>query len=90
VLVADLATRGIKVAAAQVSQVLKKMGFRPLRKRRQGKKAAEGIAAKANVGASRSGQLFIDDLLMAKNGSGELSCTDKAIAVLRALKRFEG
>ena len=60
------------------------MGFRPLRKRRQGKKSAEGIAAKTSVGASRSVQLSVDDLLMAKNVSGDLGGTDKAIAVLRA------
>ena len=68
---------------------LKAAGYRPLRKRRKGKKTAEGIAAKKAVGAGRASQISIDDLLAAKSVSGAFGGTDKAIAALQALKQFE-
>jgi hypothetical protein len=85
-----LAEEGVTVAAAQVSMTLKAAGYRPLRKRRKGKKTAEGAAtAKKAVGAGRLNQISIDDLLAAKSVSGAFGGTDKAIAALQALKRFE-
>jgi phosphoribosylaminoimidazole (AIR) synthetase len=69
---------------------LKAAGYRPLRKRRKGKKAAEGMGTKKAVGASRVSQISIDDLLAAKSVSGAFGGTDKAIAALQALKQFEG
>jgi len=84
-----LAEEGVTVAAAQVSMTLKAAGYRPLRKRRKGKKTAEGTAEKKAVGASRLSQISIDDLLAAKSVSGAFGSTDKAIAALQALKQFE-
>jgi hypothetical protein len=84
-----LAEEGVTVAAAQVSMTLKAAGYRPLRKRRKGKKNAEGMAAKKAVGAGRPSQISIDDLLAAKSVSGAFGGTDKAIAALQALKQFE-
>jgi hypothetical protein len=84
-----LAEEGVTVAAAQVSMTLKAAGYRPLRKRRKGKKTAEGVAAKKAVGAGRTNQISIDDLLAAKSVSGAFGGTDKAIAALQALKQFE-
>jgi hypothetical protein len=84
-----LAEEGVTVAAAQVSMTLKAAGYRPLRKRRKGKKAAEGTAMKKAVGAGRTSQISIDDLLAAKSVSGAFGSTDKAIAALQALKQFE-
>ena len=84
-----LAEEGVTVAAAQVSMTLKAAGYRPLRKRRRGKKAAEGAATKKAVGAGRASQISIDDLLAAKSVSGAFGGTDKAIAALQALKQFE-
>ena len=84
-----LAEEGVTVAAAQVSSTLKAAGYRPLRKRRKAKKtAARAVMTKA-VGASRSSQLSIDDLLAAKSVAGAFGGTDKAIAALQALKQFE-
>ena len=85
-----LAEEGVTVAAAQVSMTLKAAGYRPLRKRRKGKKAADGTATKKAVGAGRASQISIDDLLAAKSVSGAFGSTDKAIAALQALKQFEG
>ena len=47
VIVAELAKQGVKVAPAQVSIVLKKMGFRPLRKKKGGAKKSPPEAAGA-------------------------------------------
>lgn len=93
VIVAELAKRGVKVAPAQVSIVLKKMGFRPLRKRKGAKRAA-GKAAAARSAAPRAGKpaasaaVSIDDLIAAKKVASSLGGTDKAIAALQALKRI--
>ena len=84
-----LAEEGVTVAAAQVSMTLKAAGYRPLRKRRKGKKNTEAIAAKKAVVAGRAKQISIDDLLAAKSVSGAFGGTDKAIAALQALKQFE-
>ena len=84
-----LAEEGVTVAAAQVSMTLKAAGYRPLRKRRKGKKTAEGTAVKKAVGAGRTNQISIDDLLAAKSVAGAFGGTDKAIAALQALKQFE-
>ena len=80
---------GVTVAAAQVSMTLKAAGYRPLRKRRKGKKAAEGTTLKKAAGAGRASQISIDDLLAAKSVAGAFGGTDKAIAALKALKQFE-
>ena len=85
-----LAEEGVTVAAAQVSMTLKAAGYRPLRKRRKGEKAADGAAMKKAVVAGRANQISIDDLLAAKSVSGAFGGTDKAIAALQALKQFEG
>ena len=85
-----LAEEGVTVAAAQVSMTLKAAGYRPLRKRRKNKKAADGTAMKKAVVAGRAKQISIDDLLAAKSVSGAFGGTDKAIAALQALKQFEG
>jgi hypothetical protein len=80
---------GVTVAAAQVSMTLKAAGYRPLRKRRKGKKTAEGTTVRKAVGAGRTNQISMDDLLAAKSVSGAFGGTDKAIAALQALKQFE-
>lgn len=84
-----LAEEGVTVAAAQVSMTLKAAGYRPLRKRRKGKKTIEGVATKKAIGSSAK-QISIDDLLAAKSVSGAFGSTDRAIAALQALKQFEG
>lgn len=84
-----LKDEGVTVAAAQVSMTLKAAGYRPLRKRRKGKNAVAGIAAKKSGGGTRTSQISIDDLLAAKSVAGAFGGTDKAIAALQALKQFE-
>ena len=92
VIVAELGAKGIKVAAAQVSFVLKSMGFRPLRKRR--KKGAAGAAAGTPKAAAKkaavAGAVSIDDLLAAKKAVASLGGSDRAVEAIQALRRLEG
>jgi len=91
VIVAELKAKGVAVAPAQVSTILKKMGFRPLRKRKKrGAPAAAGASAKApSKAAPKSSSISVDDLIAAKKMAGSLGGTEKALAALSALKRFE-
>lgn len=84
-----LGEEGITVAPAQVSMTLKAAGYRPLRKRRTGRKTAQGTVSKKAGGLGWAKQLSIDDLLAAKSVSGAFGGTDKAIAALQALKQLE-
>lgn len=84
-----LEEEGVTVAPAQVSMTLKAAGYRPLRKRRKGRKTTEGAVAKQAPGASRAALISMDDLLAAKSVAGAFGGTDKAIAALQALKRLE-
>ena len=92
VIVAELGAKGIKVAAAQVSIVLKSMGFRPLRKRK--KKGAAGAAAGTPKAAAKkaavAGAVSIDDLLAARKAVASLGGSDRAVEAIKALKRLEG
>lgn len=95
VIVVELKKLGITVAPPQVSNILKKMGFRPLRKRKGASKAKAGLAAAkaksaAKGGAKKASIVSVEDLLAAKKAAGTIGGTDKAIAALQALKRFEG
>lgn len=86
-----LGEEGVEVSAAQVSMTLKAAGYRPLRKRRKGGKAADdGVDHKETDGVRWSKRISMDDLLAAKSVSGAFGGTDRAIAALRALKRLEG
>ena len=85
-----LAEEGVTVAPAQVSITLKAAGYRPLRKRRKGKKTVEGPAPKKSASTGGASQILIDDLLAAKSVSGAFGGTDKAIAALQVLKQLEG
>ncbi len=85
-IVGALKKQGIAVSSPQVSMVLKRMGFRP-RKRRKPGEAAAPKAAKARV--VRSAQLSIEDLLAAKKIVSQFGGTDRALAAITALKRFE-
>lgn len=91
VIVAELAKKGVAVAPAQVSIVLKKMGFRPLRKRKGAKRASapKSAAPRAAAKPAAGGVVSIDELLAAKKAAAALGGTEKAIAALQALKRIE-
>ncbi len=78
---------GIVVSSPQVSMVLKKMGFRP-RKRRKGKT----LAAKSSPPStnSKTKKIKIEDLVRAKKVADQMGGVEKALAAIKALRDFEG
>ena len=77
----------IVVSSPQVSMVLKKMGFRP-RKRRKGKTlAAKSSSPSTN---SKTKKIKIEDLVRAKKVAAQLGGVEKALAAIKALRDFEG
>jgi hypothetical protein len=93
-IIATLKKQGVEVSSPQVSMVLKRMGFRP---RKRSKTAAGATAAGATAtGAGpkaaarvKGGPLSVDDLLAAKRLVGHFGGTDRALAAIEALQKFE-
>ena len=90
VIIDTLKKKGIVVSSPQVSMVLKRMGFRPRKRRKAGAAAVAGSNGAAAKAISRAGNISIEDLLAAKKLASTFGGTDRAIAALSALKRFEG
>ncbi len=86
VIVATLKKQGIAVSSPQVSMVLKRMGFKPRKRRKSGAAAPAPKAARPRAG----GQLSIEDLLAAKKVVEQFGGSERAIAAITALRRFEG
>ncbi len=86
-IVQELAKQNVAVAPAQVSVVLKRMGFKPLRKRK--KRVGGESNAKVPAKASKASILGIEDLLAAKKAVEAFGGSDRAIEAIRALKRLE-
>ena len=89
-IIATLKKQGIEVSSPQVSMVLKRMGFRPQRRRKGGKATAPRAAAKKIARVKTPVKISVDDLLAAKKVAEKFGSADNAIKVLEALKRFEG
>jgi hypothetical protein len=89
-IIAALKKQGIDVSSPQVSMVLKRMGFRPRKRRKNGSaKETVGVAAARKPSAGRTDTISIEDLLAAKKVVAQLGGTDRALATIAALKRFE-
>jgi len=86
-IIAQLKKQGIEVSSPQVSMVLKRMGFRPRKRRKGGKPLAAG-AAKA-VRTARPLKISVDDLVAARKAVGQLGGLDRALAAIEALRNFE-
>jgi hypothetical protein len=83
-----LKKEGVDVAPAQVSMTLKAAGYRPLRKRRKGKKARSDIQAPSR--GKKPDAVTVDDLIAAKKVVQQLGGAERALKAIAALKRFEG
>jgi len=83
VIIAQLKKQGIEVSSPQVSMVLKRMGFKPRRRR------GTAAVAKGPQPAGRRGPISVEDLVAAKRLVGHFGTADRAIAALAALKRLE-
>jgi hypothetical protein len=88
-IIATLKKQGVVVSSPQVSMVLKRMGFRPRKRRKAGKAAAAGKVAAVKA-APRNGSISVDDLMAAKKVASTFGGADRAIAALSALKQFQG
>ena len=86
VIIDVLKKQGIVVSSPQVSMVLKKMGFRP-RKRRKGGEVASGRVVKSAT--SKTIKIKVDDLVKAQKVVAQMGGLDRALAALQALKGFE-
>jgi hypothetical protein len=65
--------------------VLKKMGFRPRKRRKGGKVASERVVQSAT---SKTIKIKVDDLVKAQKVVAQMGGLDRALAALHALKGF--
>jgi hypothetical protein len=86
VIIDILKKQGVEVSSPQVSMVLKRMGFRP-RKRRKGPKTETKASGAVH---KKKAKVKVEDLVKAKRIATQMGGVDKALAVLAALKDFEG
>ncbi|MFM8733953.1 MAG: hypothetical protein ACKOC8_01975 [Pirellulales bacterium] len=91
-IIAVLKKQGIEVSSPQVSMVLKRMGFKPRRRRKSGGLAAVAAAA-AKAGKTGPGgkkaKISVEDLVAAKKAVGRLGGLDRALAAIEALRQFD-
>jgi len=83
VIIAQLKKQGIEVSSPQVSMVLKRMGFKPRRRR------GTAAVAKGPQPAGRRGPISVEELVAAKRLVGQFGTADRAMAAFAALKRLE-
>ena len=81
-----LKKQGIEVSSPQISMVLKKMGFRPRKRRKSG--ATAGAAAPVAKKTSKS-NLSVDDLIKAKRMAEEFGGAEKLVNAISALVELQ-
>jgi len=86
-----LGKQGIEVSSPQVSMVLKRMGFRPRRRRKVAK--AGGVAVVTTKGSgkevrTKATKISVEDLVAAKKAVSRLGGLDRALAAIEALRQF--
>lgn len=87
VIIDVLKKQGVVVSSPQVSMVLKKMGFRPRKRRKSG-----AVAATVSSGAPKAAKparIKVEDLVKAQKVAAQLGGIDRALAALQALRGFE-
>jgi len=87
VIIDILKKQGVEVSSPQVSMVLKRMGFRPRKRRKSAEVAPKAAAGKA---AKKSTKVTVEDLVVAKKVAEQMGGLRKALDVLKALREFEG
>jgi len=80
-----LKKQGVEVSSPQVSMVLKKMGFRPRKRRKSG----EAGVKPQSPAVRKSGKVTVDDLVRAQKVVASMGGIDRALAAIQALKGFE-
>jgi len=92
-IIAILKKQGVEVSSPQVSMVLKRMGFRP-RRRRKGGAVAGGKPVVTTAGSgkavrTRATKISVDDLVAAQKAVSRLGGLDRALAAIEALRQFD-
>jgi len=94
VIISTLKKHGVEVSSPQVSMVLKRMGFKPRKRRKAGAlvtsaagKGGKGIPGVKGVKSSP--KISIEDLVAAKKVVSRLGGLNRALAALEALRQFE-
>jgi hypothetical protein len=87
VIIDMLKKQGIVVSSPQVSMVLKKMGFRPRKRRKSG--VAQARAISVTGAKSTTKKIKIEDLVKAQKVAAQMGGIDRALAALQALRGFE-
>jgi len=91
-IIAALGKQGIEVSSPQVSMVLKRMGFRPRRRRKNGKPAGKLVATTAGSAKAvrtKATKISVEDLVAAQKAVSRLGGLDRALAAIEALRQFE-
>ena len=91
-IIAILKKQGIAVSSPQVSMVLKRMGFRPRKRRKGGKLAGGGLVTTKGSGKAvrtKATKISIEDLVAAKKAVSRLGGLDRALAAIEALRQFD-
>ena len=88
-IIAALGKRGIEVSSPQVSMVLKRMGFRPRRRRKVAKAASGPISVSTKGVRGKATKISVEDLVAAKKAISRLGGLDRALAAIEALRQFE-
>lgn len=90
VIIGLLGKQGVEVSSPQVSMVLKKMGFRPRKRRRSGNVASAAAGRAPTKAASvKSRKVKVEDLVKAQKVVAQMGGIDRALAALQALRGFE-
>lgn len=91
-IIATLKKQGVEVSSPQVSMVLKRMGFRPRRRRKNGfaGKPVATTAGSAKAVRTRATKISVEDLVAAQKAVSRLGGLDRALAAIEALRQFEG
>jgi hypothetical protein len=91
-IIAALGKQGIEVSSPQVSMVLKRMGFRPRRRRKNGKAAGRPVATTAGSAKAvrtKATKISVEDLVAAQKAVSRLGGLDRALAAIEALRQFD-
>jgi len=93
-IIAMLGKQGVEVSSPQVSMVLKRMGFRPRRRRKSGRvSAGKGkvvtTAGSAKAVRTKATKVSVEDLVAAQKAVTRLGGLDRALAAIEALRQFE-
>ena len=89
-IIAALKKQGVEVSSPQVSMVLKRMGFRPRKRRKSGSLAAAvAVANKGSKTGKSKAKISVEDLVAAKKAVSRLGGLDRAVAAIEALRQFE-